>query len=478
MSESAKVLAQLAGLATASHDQETMLSAVLDVLHQALAEIRVTVYLPDDDRKHLVAQQVGGPTVSFGEGEVGRAWQAGSLQRAAVGEGLAVPLRAGDDVLGVMAIQPARDAALDDGLLALIQAVAGQVTLALENARLRQENSSLSAENERLFRDGLQLVGELSTLNEVIQSLNTELDLDKLLAVIHHQTSRIIDTTNFYIALLDRDRQQVSFPFCVDGGQRVEVPARPLGQGRTEWIIHAGEPLLGPSDTRPTFTEKELPLSPGVPRSYLGVPLVVGEWVFGVIAVQSYETENAFTAEDLRLLVTVAAQAGVAISNARLFEETQAALNKLHEAYKIQETLAATVRELSAPVIQIWEDALALPLVGAVDAARAQRITDSLLEGINRYRAKAVIIDVTGVPVVDAETAQHLLQAIHAARLLGAHCILTGIGADVARAIVSTGIELAGVITLVNLQAGMRYVMSGAWREVGRPPRTARTTAI
>jgi rsbT co-antagonist protein RsbR len=114
---------------------------------------------------------------------------------------------------------------------------------------------------------------------------------------------------------------------------------------------------------------------------------------------------------------------------------------------------------------------LALPLVGAIDAARAQRITESLLEGINRQHAKAVIIDVTGVPVLDSQTAHHLLQAIRAARLLGSHCILTGISADVARAMVSAGIQLTGVRTLTNLQAGIQYVMSGAWRESGRSRR-------
>ncbi len=478
MNESSTMLAWLAGVTTAGFDLKKLLRGMVDVLREILGEVQVTVYLPDQEAERLVAQRPDRRTVSLDEGEIGRAWQTGALQRVAIGGSLAVPLRTGENVFGVIEIQPARDEVLDEDSLLCAQVTADQVALAIENAWLREENTSLSAENERLYRGGLKLLAELSTLNEIMQSLNTELDVDRLLAVIHQQTSRVIDTTNFYIALLDQDLQQITFPFCVDQGQQVEESPRLLrsgsgfgqehtGQKRTEWIVRAGEPLFLLPGSRHAFMEKELSVSPCMPRCYLGVPLIVGEWVVGVMAVQNYEREDAFAREDLRLLVTIAAQAGVVISNARLFKETQAALNKLQEAYKIQEALADTVRELSAPVIQIWEDVLAMPLVGAIDAARAQRITENLLEGISRRQAKAVIIDVTGVPVVDVQTAHHLLQAIRAARLLGAHCILTGISADVARTMVTAGIRLAGVTTLTDLQAGIRYVMAGGWREAG-----------
>jgi GAF domain-containing protein/anti-anti-sigma regulatory factor len=481
MNVSSEVLVRLGGVTTAGLDLKGLLPGVVGVLQEALGEVRVTIYLPDRQGGQLTAR--GGDEshkVSAGEGEVGRAWQTGTLQRVAADRGVAVPLSAGGRVLGVMEIRLARGERVKEDVLLLARAAAAQVSLAIENAQLREEQAGLLAENERLYHDGLQLVGELSTLNEVIQSLNTTLDLEELLTVIHRQAARVIDATNFYIALLDQACQQVAFPFCVDQGRRVEVSPRSLarGEGRTEWILRAGEPLLWHPRSRHSFAGGEFDVSPGAPRCYLGVPLVVGEWVFGVMAVQSYERGDAFTKEDLRLMVTIAAQAGVAISNARLFEETQAALSKLQEAYKTQEALAATVRELSAPVIQIWEDVLAMPLVGAIDSARAQRITDSLLEGINRHHAKAIIMDVTGVPMVDTQTACHLLQTIRAARLLGAYCVLTGIGADVAQTMVQAGVQLTGVKTLTNLQAGIRYVMDEGWRVAGRPRKVAQSTWV
>jgi len=477
MSEAFEALARLADVATTRLNLAELLLGAADALQKVLNGAEATFYLPDQEGDYLIAQRPDRRLVNPGESLVGQVWQSGAVQHAEDGQSLAAPLAVSDQVLGVVEIQPARGQMWDESAMLVVQVAAGQVALAIEGIRLRQENATLAAENERLFKDGLQLVGELSALNEVIQSLNTELELNKLLVVIHRQASRIIDTENFYIALSDQDNQQVTFPFCVDQGQPVQVPARPFGKGRTEWIIRTGEPLFWRAGEPKGASGKELSVSPREPHCYLGVPLVIGEWVFGVMAVQSYDSEDVFEEKDLRLLVTIAAQAGVAISNARLFEETQAALDRLQEAYKVQEALAATVRELSAPVVQIWEDVLALPLVGAIDAARAQRITENLLQGINRHHAKAVIIDVTGVPVVDSSTAHHLLQAIRAAELLGAHCILTGISADVAQAMVSAGIKLTGVATLVDLQAGIRYAIAERWRDTGRPRGGVRLTS-
>ncbi len=118
------------------------------------------------------------------------------------------------------------------------------------------------------------------------------------------------------------------------------------------------------------------------------------------------------------------------------------------------------IQELSSPVIQVWEGVLVLPLVGAIDSERARRMTEGLLNGIRDHQAEQVIIDITGVPVVDTSIANHLLQAIKAARLLGANCLLVGINAEVAQTMVHLGIDLSGVITRANLQAGIEYVLA------------------
>ncbi len=122
--------------------------------------------------------------------------------------------------------------------------------------------------------------------------------------------------------------------------------------------------------------------------------------------------------------------------------------------------------ELSTPVIQIHENILVVPLVGAIDTERARRIMEELLLGITRYQAEMVIIDITGVPVVDTAVANHLLQTVKAARLLGTRSILVGISSEVAQALVHLQIDLSGVITRSNLQAGIEYALEQMGLEI------------
>jgi len=142
---------------------------------------------------------------------------------------------------------------------------------------------------------------------------------------------------------------------------------------------------------------------------------------------------------------------------AQLRRDLNAALQQQHEQ---EARLQRAIGELAAPVIQVWEGVLVLPLVGAIDSRRARRMTEDLLNGIKDLQAEQVIIDITGVPVVDTNVANHLLQTIKAARLLGARCLLVGITAEVAQTMVHLGIDLSGVTTRANLQAGIEYALA------------------
>jgi anti-anti-sigma regulatory factor len=139
---------------------------------------------------------------------------------------------------------------------------------------------------------------------------------------------------------------------------------------------------------------------------------------------------------------------------------------RLQAAVEEKERLLKTVGELSSPVIQVWENVLVMPLVGAIDSARATRITEDLLTGITKYQAEIVIIDITGVPVVDTSVANHLIQTIKAAALLGAKCVVVGISSEVAQSLISLGVDLSGMVTRSNLQAGVRYAMEMMGLEV------------
>jgi rsbT co-antagonist protein RsbR len=147
----------------------------------------------------------------------------------------------------------------------------------------------------------------------------------------------------------------------------------------------------------------------------------------------------------------------------RVSEERMA---KLQAVVEDKERLLKTVRELSSPVIRVWENVLVMPLVGAIDSARATRIMEDLLTGITKSQAEIVIIDITGVPVVDTSVANHLIQTIKAAALLGAKCVVVGISSEVAQSLIGLGVNLSEVVTHSNLQAGVRYAMDMMGLEV------------
>ena len=124
------------------------------------------------------------------------------------------------------------------------------------------------------------------------------------------------------------------------------------------------------------------------------------------------------------------------------------------------EQISAAVRELSAPIAPIHDNILVLPLVGSIDTARAQSITEDLLEEIVSRQSDIVIMDITGVPVVDTNIANYLLQTIRAVSLLGAEVILVGISAEVAQTIVGLELDLRQLTIRANLQDGIEYALA------------------
>jgi rsbT co-antagonist protein RsbR len=113
------------------------------------------------------------------------------------------------------------------------------------------------------------------------------------------------------------------------------------------------------------------------------------------------------------------------------------------------------IKELSTPVLPLRSGLLLLPVIGVIDSARARQLTEQLLDGIRAHRAKAVVIDLTGVPAVDSAVANHLLQTVRAAKLLGANAVVTGISTENAQTLTRIGVDLSGLITTSDLQSGI-----------------------
>jgi len=261
---------------------------------------------------------------------------------------LAVPLKTKEAVIGVLHVQSDHLDAFDESDLAVLQSLAHQAAIAIENARL-------FAERERR-------IDEMAVLNEVGWAISSTLRLDELLNLIHHQVGRVMDATNLYIALYHRDEDRVSFPLYAEGDRiRWDTYGRKTGRGLTEYIIRNRQPVLLSDNVEGRTQELGIEFIGTPAKSWLGVPMIAGDEVLGVIAVQSYTTEDVYDEEHLNLLSTIAAQAAIAIENARLYEqarelavveERQRLARDLHDA--VTQTLFSA--SLIAEVLpRIWE---------------------------------------------------------------------------------------------------------------------------
>ena len=120
---------------------------------------------------------------------------------------------------------------------------------------------------------------------------------------------------------------------------------------------------------------------------------------------------------------------------------------------------AEQLLELATPVVKLWEGVVAIPLVGTLDSARAQVVMERLLETLVDTGSPYAIIDITGVPAVDTQVAQHILKTIVAARLMGAECIISGIRPQIAQTIVALGIEFGDIATKASLADALRHAL-------------------
>lgn len=131
----------------------------------------------------------------------------------------------------------------------------------------------------------------------------------------------------------------------------------------------------------------------------------------------------------------------------------------------------AAIRTMSTPIVELWDDVLALPIVGVVDSRRADDMVGELLQRVTETRTRCVIIDLTGVELVDTATAGHFLRLVATTRLIGAFCVITGINPRIAAAMTELGVDMAGTPTLSTLKDGLKACFAHLGR--GKTTRTA-----
>jgi rsbT co-antagonist protein RsbR len=143
----------------------------------------------------------------------------------------------------------------------------------------------------------------------------------------------------------------------------------------------------------------------------------------------------------------------------RLKQEMEEKLLKIQEQQKTILQQQEDLMELSSPVSKVWENILILPVIGTLDSQRTQVMMENLLQKIVATGCTTAILDITGVPTVDTQVANHLLKTVTAARLLGAECIVSGISPAIAQTIVHLGINLSNILTKATLQDAMIYAL-------------------
>ncbi len=253
---------------------------------------------------------------------------------------------------------------------------------------------------------------ELSVLNDIGTALSATLEMDMLARRIWEQTGRIMDHSNFFFALHDRESQVIRFPIWVNAGQiELEDRTRPFSGGTTEHILATRQSLLLNGDVRARLEALGVTLHGRPCQSFLAVPIVTDDEAVGVLALQDYENADRYTKHEMGVLSIIATQAGAAVRNARLFaatrhayEELAATQTKLLESERLRgvtETVGALNHEVNNPLATIVGTAQLLLRRDDLEEATRPRV-DRILEAAKRIQAvtsrMATIIQATSRP--------------------------------------------------------------------------------
>mgnify|MGYP000422954921 CR=1 FL=1 len=225
------------------------------------------------------------------------------------------------------------------------------------------EQAGIAVENARLFQERERRIAELTALNEIGRAISSTMRLDELLEIIRREAGRLVDTSNFMVALYDDTTDTVSFPVYHEYGQRQEMPPRTAGKGLTEYVIRQRAPLLISGDSREFAEAHGIDHRGTASKSWLGVPLVYMDHVIGIMALQDYERVGAYDENHVRLLSTIAGQAAMAIQNARLFSDLEASRTEL-ETRLIQLGALQEISQVISGTLEV--DAVVSALLDAV----------------------------------------------------------------------------------------------------------------
>ncbi|MBI5879037.1 MAG: diguanylate cyclase [Chloroflexi bacterium] len=248
---------------------------------------------------------------------------------------------------------------------------AGRVVIVRNITRRKQAEQAILRRN-----------GELAALNRLGQSLSRLTEPTELVDLILATIGQVINNRNLYIALYDEVTQSISFPLYVVNGERIARESRPMVHGLTEHVIRTGMSLFLPRNLENATNELGIERQHRPAACYLGVPMLAGERVIGVIAVQDYEHEDAFDWGHVAMLTTIASQATVALENARLFAETRRRAEQLQAINDVEYVLTTTMQPevLATEIVHVLSSRLNIRHValGLIDGDEIVfRVTDN-----------------------------------------------------------------------------------------------------
>jgi|GEM_PF-896721 len=322
---------------------DILLPLVVDQISQAFDYYHVQVFLVDEmarwaelrastgdvgrellRRKHRLevgSQSVIGQVTALGEPVVARDTDTDPVHRRNellpnTRAEMAIPLKTGDRIIGALDVQSTEPNAFDTEAQAILQSLADQLAVTLENAQLFQEIQ--------------ERVAELTTVNLVSQAVSRAETLDELYDVVTTQLMRAFGAQYGYLGVLDDTKTMINLPIFIEDGARMESPAPlPLGDGISSYVIRTREVLLLNENVEEEAAQLGARIVGSVTKSVLAVPLLIGDEAIGVISIQDRENELAYDESHIRQLSTLAAYIAVKIRNAELLEQAQQRADEL-----------------------------------------------------------------------------------------------------------------------------------------------------
>ena len=236
---------------------------------------------------------------------------------------LGVPIMIANEAMGVVSVQRYPEHAFNESDVRLLQTLANAMSIALENARLFDKAQTLLKETE-------QRNAELAIINSVQGALAAQLDMQTIYDLVGEKLREIFDAQGAGITVVDYEQKIIRIPYLFEDGGLFRGKTIPLGKGLISLVLENRQPLRLNTQAamRQYVHQTVFPGAQNLPKSWLTVPIIIGEQAIGTLNVQNYRREYAFSDSDQRLLETLAASLGVALDNARLFAETQRLLQE------------------------------------------------------------------------------------------------------------------------------------------------------